>query len=158
MIMVGAASCARTADEIEMQVHLDSAHSWEMHGRAVDRGTICPTGRRAAVGWLDLEGNPLTLQEWMPLSQRAGATNGREVLFTFVFQYVCTDGSGSFITLEEPNTEGATWRIVEGTRAYADVEGSGSCTLTMAPVEPGDPPEGLPMRMDCTGTVATRSS
>ena len=155
--VVMATSCGSTSSTVEITVHLDQGQSWELRGDPVEGGVVCESGRRQPIGWVDLEGNPLTFEEWVPLLEMAETSNGEAIAFKVIHQYVCADGSGSFTIRELAGPDAATWDIDGGTTAYADLKGSGECDLVTAPVEPGDPPGGMPMRLDCVGSITEES-
>ena len=146
--------CSSPSDEIELTVQLWQGQAWTITGDATDE-IVCPEGRRQPIGWTDRSGNPLTWEEAMPLFDLALETEGEVVEFAWLYQFVCADGSGTFVTHDVPEWDGGTWRIVDGPHAYAELHGSGTCDLVTAPVEPGDPPGGWPARLDCTGSVGS---
>lgn len=147
-----AAGCGSPSDEIELTVHLWQGQAWTIAGDAAD-DIVCPEGRRQPIGWTDRSGTPLTWEEAMPLFRLAEETEGEVVEFAWLYQFVCADGSGTFVTHDVPEWDGGTWRIVDGTHAFAELHGSGTCDVVMAPPEPGEPPGEWPARLDCTGTV-----
>jgi hypothetical protein len=108
---------------------------WIASGELVDAGLLCPEGFRRWTGVTHADGTPMTPEEFWEV-----VVPDDDMPFQAVEEYVCSDGSGSFTTIE---TDGAsTWQVVDGTGAYVGMAGEGTGTPVFAESsEPDDPPE-----------------
>jgi len=129
-----AVSCDRSpgrwVDEVTIGVDLEAGQRWVAHGTPVDRGQFCPNGIRHV-----LEGRDPTTDDivrvsvWSQIIEDAIATrNTTEV--DLVVEHTCTDGSGSFVTIEHWGTD--TWSIDSGTGAYRALTGGGALRFATA--------------------------
>lgn len=147
------AACSSGDHAVQLTVHLDQAQAWEVTGAPVSAGVVCPSGDRTVVGFEDLEGDPLTAEEGMERMQVAAESAGEVVAYRILFEHTCSDGSGAFILRSIPTAATTEWVVVSGSSSYDGLSGEGTCELETAPWEEGDPPEGMPMTLHCSGEM-----
>ena len=138
---------------VEISVDLQRGQAFTASGEAVDEGLMCASGQRVETGFLDLDRTtPLSLEEFAERQNVAHQTGGEVIEFLLELEVVCADGSGRIGLIEKPDD---WWEVAHGVGAYAGVSGQGSVTfeLSGAPLEPDDPPEGMPSIVRLTGTV-----
>ena len=137
--MVVAASCSSSSEPMGVQITAPLGPPGDpapITGQAVEEGIVCDAATYEEGDYVDLDGKILTDEEIDQLMQ-VEAETGEIVFSAKHVRWVCTDGSGSFDTVEEPtvampdmNFEGAnnaaTWTIESGTGDYEHLSGSGN--------------------------------
>lgn len=108
-----------------------------LSGEAVDEGIVCDSATLARLGFEDLEGNVLTMEE-------VDAIAAESTDFVWYDELTCMDGSGGWVILGEQLTamsamdmggvnEAATrWTVERGTGDYESLTGEGSDTVDFA--------------------------
>lgn len=145
--LVLAAACGSSSSEtldVVMQGPMgENASSAVLSGPAVDDGVVCAAAETELVGYEDLDGDSLTEQEYMEITEVAIETGEVTVGGIFV-EYTCDDGSGSFVLKQRPtvvpsdldydamNEDVGTWTIDRGTDAYEELAGEGSIDFDFA--------------------------
>ncbi len=123
-----AVSCDRSPQrwvgEMTIGVDLEAGQRWTAQGTPVERGQFCPNGTRHV-----LEGRDPTTDEIVRVPVRSqiiedaiAERNTTEI--DLVVEHTCTDGSGSFVTIERWGPD--VWSVESGTGAYRALTGGGA--------------------------------
>ena len=137
--MVVAASCSSTSEPMGVQITGPlgpPGGSVPIVGAAVDEGIVCDAATYEEGSYVDLDGKILTDEEFVQLMEVEMETG--EWFFSEKHgRWTCTDGSGTFDTVDtftmtraEYDLNGAnnaaTWIIESGTDDYENLSGSGT--------------------------------
>lgn len=115
---------------VTFQVDLEAAQRWTASGDPVDRGRLCPRGTRQVLDAVDAgTGERLLVREEVQVISDAIGQRFRPPV-EWTVENVCTDGSGSFVSVE--NWDSGTWTVESGTGAYRDLRGDGHVAFTTA--------------------------
>jgi hypothetical protein len=134
------ASCSSTESELSVEI-VDtvrpdqSGATFTASGEAVEEGVVCAAGESLWLGNLAVDGEPLSDEAMNELY-----TSGDAYSIVVQHEYVCDDGSGSFMldatpvidpSLEETQdapVASSSWVITGGTGPYESLTGSGDVT------------------------------
>lgn len=132
------ASCSSAASEMSVEFVSvlaadQSGTTFTASGEAVDEGAVCASGESLWLGNLTIEGDPLSDDGMHELFSA-----GEAYSIIVQHEYVCDDGSGSFLLNATPEIDpaleetqdapiaSATWEIIGGTGDYETLTGSGT--------------------------------
>lgn len=129
-----AVSCDRSPQQwvgqVTIGVDLEAGQRWTAQGTPVERGQFCPKGIRHV-----LEGRDPTTDDivrvpvWSQIIEEAIAERNTTEI-DLVVEHTCTDGSGSFVTIEHWGTD--AWSVDSGTGAYRALTGGGALVFATA--------------------------
>ncbi|MGB5656061.1 MAG: hypothetical protein WBN35_05560 [Acidimicrobiia bacterium] len=136
------ASCSSSSEPMAVQITGPlgpSGGSVPVTGPAVDEGVMCDVVTYEEGDFFDLDGNAVTDEERDQLMQVEEET-GEEVFSAKDGRWTCSDGSGTFETVEEftlasrdydfdGSNDAATWTVENGTGDYEDLAGSGNVVV-----------------------------
>ena len=113
--------------EVAISVDLDSGQQWTASGGPVDHGQFCPSGIRHVLRGIDpMTGETVRVHVWFKIMEKA-VTRRNSRTITFVVEYTCADGSGSFVTREQWGPD--VWSVESGTGAYRELTGGGELSF-----------------------------
>lgn len=139
--VLGGLSCGESAESLDgpiaFEVALEDGQRWTAEGPAVERGALCESGTRHVIRGIDpATAETVPVRLWSEILADA-VTRRNSTEITFVVEYTCADGSGSFVTIERWGPD--VWSIDSGTGAYRDLHGSGELSFTTIAYMPTSP-------------------